>query len=243
MCHRLRLGTFRAETVLKINQIQISLAFAICLFMRAYHLTSESWGLKAIKLRRLKIALFNDMNDPFELLGAELKTRQDRAELKHLKKETNAMIGALCFSRDCGNPVLWSHYADKHRGICLGFDIRDDWAHEITYQGERLQEIEKDLLEGEKEILGHRLLTTKFDHWRYEDEVRLILKLEDAVQESGNYFLPFGDTLNLKEIIIGARCNMPFDELGKMVDKDVEISRGRLAPDLYKISKGGIPDG
>src|SRR5688500_9150997 len=107
--------------------------------MRAYHLTSRHWALEAIKHRRLKIALFNDMNDPFELLGAEIRTARDKAELRQLREETNAMIGALCFSRRCDNPVLWSHYADKHHGICLGFDIREDSAHEIAYRGERLQ--------------------------------------------------------------------------------------------------------
>jgi hypothetical protein len=210
--------------------------------MRAYHLTSESWALKAIKNRRLKVALFNDMNDPFELLGMELKTSRDREEVRHLKQETNATLGALCFSQDCVNPVLWSHYADKHRGICLGFDIRDDIrddrAHEIQYQGERLQEIEKEFLEGESEILGQRLLTTKFEHWRYEDEVRMLLKLEEAVQENGYYFLPFGDTLRLKEITLGVRCKLSLDELKEMLaaqDKDVEISKGRLAPDSYRI--------
>jgi hypothetical protein len=203
--------------------------------MRAYHLTSESWALEAIKNRRLKVALFNDMNDPFELLAMELKNSKDRAEVRQLKKDTNAALGALCFSQCYGNPVLWSHYADKHRGICLGFDIRDDRAHEIQYQGERLQDIEKEFLEGESEILGHRLLTTKFEHWRYEDEVRMLLKLEEAEHEDGYYFLPFGDALSLKEIILGVRCKLSSDELAKMVAKDAEISRAGLAPDSYKI--------
>lgn len=206
--------------------------------MRAYHLTSQHWALEAIRNRRLKIALFDDMNDPFELLGAELKNRRERAELTQLRAETSAAIGALCFSRDCGNPVLWSHYADKHRGICLGFDIRDDYAHEIAYQGERLQEIEKEFLEGESEILGRRLLTTKFEHWRYEDEVRMILKLEHTVCEREFYFMPFGEALRLREIVAGVRCNIALDELRAMLadeDRHINISRGRLAPDAYKI--------
>ena len=208
--------------------------------MRAYYLTGKHWALEAIRNRRLKISLFNDMNDPFELLGAELKTRRDKAELKQLKEETSATLGALCFSQTCGNPVLWSHYADKHRGLCLGFDIQEDSAHEISYQDERLREIEREFLEGECEILGRRLLTTKFEHWRYEDEVRLILRLEDAVHERDFYFLPFGETLQLKEIIIGVRCSLTPGELAAMLaqeDKNVEIARARLAPDAYKIVK------
>lgn len=208
--------------------------------MRAYYLTSRHWALEAIKNRRLKIALFNDMNDPFELLGAELKNRRHKAELRQLKEETNAMIGALCFSQGCGNPVLWSHYADKHRGLCLGFDIRDDWAHEISYRDRRLREIEKEFLEGECEILGRRLLTTKFEHWRYEDEVRIILKLQDAVRENEFYFMPFGEALRLREVIAGVRCDTALEDLREMLseeDAGVAVARAALAPDEYKIVK------
>jgi hypothetical protein len=208
--------------------------------MRAYYLTGKHWALEAIRQRRLKISLFNDMNDPFELLGAELKTRRDKAELKQLRDETSATLGALCFSQACGNPVLWSHYADKHRGLCFGFDIHEDSAHEISYRGERLQQIEKEFMEGASEILGHRLLTTKFEHWRYEDEVRLIIRLEDAIHERDFYFLPFSETLRLREIIVGVRCGLSPGELAVMLpeqDKDVEIARARLAPDEYKIVK------
>jgi hypothetical protein len=208
--------------------------------MRAYYLTSRHWALEAIRNRRLKIALFDDMNDPFELLGAKPRTRSDSAELRHLKKETSATLGALCFSQGCGNPVLWSHYADKHRGICLGFDISDDGAQEITYRGERLREIEKEFLEGENEILGRRLLTTKFEHWRYEDEVRMILKLEDAIAEEEFYFMPFGEALRLREIVAGVRCKSSLEELRAMLsreDADIAIARAALAPDEYKIVK------
>lgn len=208
--------------------------------MRAYYLTSKDWALEALKNRRLKIALFNDMNDPFELLGAELKTRKEKEELKQLKEETNATIGALCFSRSSDNPVLWSHYADKHRGICLGFDIPDERAHEIKYQGERLRGIEKEFLEGESEILGRKLLTTKFEHWSYENEVRMILKLEDAVQEGEFYFYPFCGELRLREVIAGVRCDMTLDKLERKLsekDKKVAISKAQLAPDEYKIVK------
>ena len=93
-----------------------------------------------MRLRRLKLAMLEDMNDPFELLGIELKTPEDRAFFQEqLKPEMNRTIGLLCFSRKWSNPVLWSHYADKHRGLCLGFDIPDLRAKEVTYVGRRLK--------------------------------------------------------------------------------------------------------
>ncbi len=92
--------------------------------MFAYHLTSEKYAFESIQRMRLKLALLDDMNDPFELMALEARTKDDRAFFKRLKVEMSASVGVLCFSKHWRNPVLWSHYADKHKGICFCFDIR-----------------------------------------------------------------------------------------------------------------------
>ena len=207
--------------------------------MRGYYLTSEKWALEAIKSRRVKLSLFNEMNDPFELLGMELKTKRDRAEFYQVKKEMNETIGVICFSRSWNNPVLWSHYGDRHKGLCLGFDLLDEWTYEVGYQGERLsQKLENELSKNNHKTLGRKLLTTKYDHWRYEDEVRMILNLDDMVHKRGLYFLPFCNALRLREVIIGVRCDISRKDLKKAVsseDKSVRLIKSRLAFRSYKI--------
>lgn len=32
--------------------------------------------------------------------------------------------GVFCASSDCNNELLWAHYADSHKGICIGFDAK-----------------------------------------------------------------------------------------------------------------------
>ncbi|NDP48093.1 MAG: DUF2971 domain-containing protein [Sulfuriferula multivorans] len=96
--------------------------------MRLYHLTTAEYAISNIGLRRLKIARFGDLNDPFELLAAELEDKDFRKAVKSWKNEFHNTKGLLCFSESWHNPVLWSHYADKHRGVCLGFDIPDEYA-------------------------------------------------------------------------------------------------------------------
>ena len=207
--------------------------------MRAYYLTRQDWGLEAIKLRRVKLSLFDEMNDPFELLGVELKTKEDRAEFYQLKEEMNQTIGALCFSRNWNNPVLWSHYGDRHRGLCLGFDLLDEWAFEVSYQGERLKgEVESELPKKDHETFGHKLLLTKYEHWRYEDEVRMILELKNVVHENNMYFLPFSNALRLSEVIVGPRCALALENLRRIVsplDVSVRLTKSRLAFDSYKV--------
>lgn len=208
--------------------------------MRAYHLTTEHWALESMRLRRLKLAMLEDMNDPFELLGIELKTPEDRAFFQEeLKPEVNRTIGVLCFSRKWSNPVLWSHYADKHRGLCLGFDIPDQHAKEVTYVGRRLKaEIENANFSDENSSPGYKLITTKYKHWRYEDEVRLIFPLEHAQCEGSNYFISYCDGLVLREIVVGPRSRLANQHLLATLspeDAGVSIIRSRLAPGSYNV--------
>jgi len=139
--------------------------------MRGYHFLGKRWGIESIKCQRLKVSLFSDMNDPFELLGVSLKKKSDRSDFYQLKKEVSEEMGAICFSKKWSNPVLWSHYGEKHKGIVLGFEIPTDHVHKVAYTGDRL---EQDLINGFEEnddSLGHKLLTTKYEHWSYEDDV------------------------------------------------------------------------
>ena len=46
--------------------------------MRGYHLLPKKWALSDLKHRRLKVATFDDINDPFEPRGVALENRADR---------------------------------------------------------------------------------------------------------------------------------------------------------------------
>jgi hypothetical protein len=42
-------------------------------------------------------------------------------------------------SRSWENPVLWSHYAEGHKGVCLGFDVKEELLEEVKYADELLK--------------------------------------------------------------------------------------------------------
>lgn len=100
--------------------------------MRVYHFINEKFGLENIKRRRLKIARIDELNDPFEFI-ARADNERERAALRATREEQTKKTGLLCFSRSWQNPVQWSHYADRHRGFCLGFDVPDALIKEVTY--------------------------------------------------------------------------------------------------------------
>src|ERR1044071_6999084 len=89
----------------------------------AYHLTSAEHAISDLALGRLKVARFAEVNDPFELFALNCNKKQVRKALNSFREMHDAKLGLLSFSEEWKNPVLWSHYADRHRGICLGFDM------------------------------------------------------------------------------------------------------------------------
>ena len=206
--------------------------------MHGYYLTSEKWALEAINNRRLKLSRLDEMNDPFELLGVSLKTKESRSVFLQLKKELNEELGVLCFSKTWHNPVMWSHYGDRHRGLCLGFDLLDDWTFPISYKGLRLKEDTEKGLRENNGSLGHQLITTKYKHWEYEQEVRMIIRLEHAVKDRGLYFLPFCNALKLRDVIIGARNEMLPEEVSSKIsnqDFKIQINKSRMAFRSFRI--------
>ena len=114
--------------------------------MRVYNLTTSQFALSNIALRRLKVARFNDLNDPFELLAVDVAEVDLRVGIRAKKEQINLTEGLLCFSRTWRSPLLWSHYADKHRGIALGFDVPDQLLVPVHYiQGlHRVDSCERD---------------------------------------------------------------------------------------------------
>ena len=88
-------------------------------FRRLYYLTGPDHALSNIVFGRIKLSRFADLNDPFELLGANFGHRETRAAVRTHKAEVNDTFGLICLSEDWVDPVLWSHYAAKHRGIAL----------------------------------------------------------------------------------------------------------------------------
>ena len=135
---------------------------------------------------------------------------------------------------------MWSHYGEKHNGICLGFDLLHSWTLPISYEAKRLLDAAEDERSTDYKDLGRRLLTTKYEEWEYEKEVRMIIKLNDAIREKGHYFLPFCHALRLRQVIIGARSSLfPKDIKSKISpqDRKVRTIKSRLAFRSFKVVK------
>lgn len=187
-------------------------------FRRVYHLTSAEHAISSISLRRLKVARFSEVNDPFELLALNSRKQPIRQWAKSFKQEHNRTTGLLCFSANWRNPVLWSHYANKHQGVCLGFDLKRKAVHPVSYETERLRaELNEDGVPISAD-LQNLLVLTKSSHYQYEEEYRVLVDLAPIKKEQGKYFRAFSPDLQLAEIILGPRNHFSRSAIRKLKD-------------------------
>ena len=212
--------------------------------MRVYKFLTAQWALDDLENKRLKIARFLELNDPFELLFSNMSDPHLRAALALQKLQMHLKRGLLCFSRKWSNPLLWSHYADKHTGICLGFDVQDECAMDVTYTENRLEitaEYLKALPEAEFKEIVKKWLWTKYKGWSYEEEVRQYVNLEEEVRDpaTGFYFHLFDDVVKLREVITGPLCHdenvTKIEEAVEGFGEAIELIRGRLALGSFEV--------
>lgn len=179
---------------------------------------------------------FNDpelFNDPFDCMPNCGKTEQDDEDnfnryssvpealalfkllepwaIAETAKQIQKFIrrlGIVCFSKICDSILMWSHYADYHRGVCFGFD--------------------KDLLEAEDLIISDvcylsrpplfnvasrrykfsdqclNVLFCKSKAWSYEKEIRAVKCpfFTDEIKRKHKF-----PKAALKEVIFGAKVS------------------------------------
>jgi hypothetical protein len=199
--------------------------------MRLYHFTTTVGCKKILSRRRLKGSLFNDLNDPFELLAISTGEKMSRILLKHMKAELNRKYCLLCFSDSWQETLLWAHYADKHQGVCLGFDVRDGLAQKVDYVQDRLEHSfshERVPFSPRAQELTRQSLHTKHSGWSYEREWR-VFTAQDVKDADGNFYAPFGDDLVLREVILGERCPLAFRDVANLLDPAAPATTIRAA--------------
>ena len=202
-------------------------------YVRLYHFLSAHHALDDIAKRRLKISQIDQLNDPFELLCVYQRDRGLRDALRAYKDQMAARFGVLCFSKHWHNPVLWSHYADRHRGICLGFDVDSRGAKAVAYQSERPQ-----LRIPPSQVNADQLLYTKFLDWHYEEEWRNWIQIDEREPATGLYFYNFDSYVQLREVIIGPLCEVSEAKVKHALgDSEAKISviKARLAFKTFRV--------
>jgi hypothetical protein len=202
--------------------------------MRLYHFTTREFGLLALQNRRLKIARISELNDPFEFMSWEMSQPQVREEFKKSKNEWDKSIGIVCFSEHWHHPILWSHYAEKHQGMAIGFEVPDNKEYyRVGYVKSRTP-VPVNLTENDV----YQIVFNKFEAWTYESEYRCVCRLSESVKDGDYYFEPFSDKLSPVEIIIGCESTISRAELAKTLGgncSDIESFKADTASKDFRV--------
>lgn len=182
--------------------------------------------IESLVKRNLYFATPDTLNDPFDcqldldksFKRAALSAKGERKDFleKVLEKTTFAedwkmlfeKIGICSFSLDQNETLLWSHYADEHKGLCLLYrfpknfleDSKEIRAEKVRYEHDALTDWLKtaapldmnSIVEG----LVNTYVTSKSPAWDFEKEVRIIRS------EHGPFHIPFG---YLEQVCFGLR--------------------------------------
>jgi hypothetical protein len=105
--------------------------------------------------------------------------------------------GICCFSEKYENILLWSHYAENHRGICLGFNRGISKIATMSGKVQYRDNYEKALFFGMKGEAIYHLVFTKSKDWSYEQEIRAVRILSNGKTDF--------DICHLTEIIFGCK--------------------------------------
>ena len=209
---------------------------------RLYYLTGSNHAVSNIVFGRIKVSRISELNDPFELLGTVFSDQHTNDIIREYKAAYNNNNGLICFSEDWTDPVLWSHYADKHCGVALGFDVADSITKQVTYSTLRLKPSDIKKTGTISPSIAEKLVLTKFKSWCYEREWRVIATLEACEKEGTLYFLPLNGTLKLTEVILGPLCTLSLTKVRRMVDKHHEAVasfKARLAFKSFRLFRDG----
>jgi Protein of unknown function (DUF2971) len=215
---------------------------------RLYHFTLAKYAFDDMRNRRLKIAQLDDLNDPFEFrsvnlcdpVHAQAFEGSEELGIVGFLPEMARLNGVLCFSENKVDLLQWAHYADRHKGICLGFDVRPEGKFgAVRYVTERVP-----FPEQLDEYFVWQLLITKSADWICENEWRVFARTTDGISDKCTgrvlYFADFGSGLVLREVILGARNTNTADEVQdalKGYPEIVDVRRMHLCCGTFELEE------
>lgn len=167
-----------------------------------------------------------DLNDPME--GAFCYSAEiPRYYINSLRSEKmNTLICSL--SKNMNNGLMWSFYADEHKGCCIELEVTTTkWTELYVEYGKDIVALNNDGSSSLEDILSRKSV-----QWRHEQEVRYIRTFE-AGQRVHPYI-----SVKIHKVILGMKVNRNDEnfikKLVSSVDPNIKV---------YKIKKEEIDFG
>lgn len=155
----------------------------------------------------------------------------------------------LCCSHREDSILMWSHYAEQHRGMVMEFETAEmiqgmdlaSEAYEVRYRSSppSIPGLHPDMASFEASLL--QVLTTKALEWSYEEEVRIRIPTKEGLSPEEPHDLSI-DPKCLKRVIVGCydhpseKTYAAIERLAETPDlKHVTFQRAYLDAHDYKL--------
>lgn len=128
--------------------------------------------LDILLCNRLYGATYDKLNDPMECSFRPLVL--PTPIIQSLREERKKL--RICsLSATHNDSLMWSHYADGHRGCCIALEVSNTkyWTRETVQYMNKMPTLSANL---PLDDILKNLYTIKSDFWKYEQEVRYVKK-------------------------------------------------------------------
>lgn len=158
---------------------------------------------------RLFLSDGTNFNDPFEITVTDKK----KHTIRHIEG-----LHILSLTNSYRNKLIWSHYTDSHKGVCLTVKVPNRLVYPICYSTKRIYEdSDIDNIISSSKIIAKKSVDKDFSalsknkkiayikdkKWLYEKEYRIVFDKDDEpglIYEDGKWFM----SVKITNIYLGA---------------------------------------
>lgn len=164
-----------------------------------YKYVSINYLIDIIDKGRLYLSDGTNFNDPFEITITDKK--------KHKTKHISG-LHILSLTNSFRNKLIWSHYTDSHKGVCLTLKVPKEYVYPICYTSKRVYDdsdideiistnksISKKNIDNDFSLLSKdkKIAYIKDKKWNYEKEYRIVFDQNDEdkiIREGDKCYFP-----------------------------------------------------
>jgi len=186
-------------------------------------------------------ASWSQFNDPMEGWFSYVPNRGSQQQQAWDITQGKGQYTVCCFSRRSDHMLMWSHYTDEHRGVCLEFNIDESLlngqrilARRVVYPS-RLPAL---AARGTPQEQAIRFLTRKLYFWRYEAEFRLLAPDSDpGLHQVGELMkVIFGKRFSFGSANVGRTSAQQGTIISQLRSSGVEICAANIDGQTYSVT-------
>ena len=210
-----------------------------------YKYVSLNYVVDILDNHRLFLNDGKNFNDPFEITI----TDKSNGTTRHING-----LHILSLTNSYRNKLIWSHYTDSHKGVCLTIQVPNQLVYPICYSTKRVYEdsdiddlIEHSTKKAKKSLRcdfsvltkDKKIAYLKDKKWIYEKEYRIVFDKSDESSllfDNGNWYM----SVKITNIYLGANFEKNNDKIKTEIREacmrnNISMTQMVLSPTDYSV--------